>query len=569
MNIARFTKNIANNAITYKKKLYGALFLSHNIPQSVSAGTVVGGRVTVKNKSNFTWHRNHSEGKNVDLIVVINDKSTDTFNLSRSEVKPEECTTICFPLRIPFKEGKHTIRIDLVEQNVTIFSDNNVEPINLTIIVKNNYEISKKYSSIIKTARKINPWYYQPTSGVDTTDDGVHYPIFISKAKGCHFWDLNGRAFIDYVMGWGSCLLGYADDRIQETLKDIVSKAPSIAPFPQPVEMEVAKLLTEDIPSAEMVIFGKNGSDVCTLAARLARVVTGKKNILYCGYHGWQDFWAEQRGFAKTGIPERQECLIHPFEFNNERDFFRLFRLYKDNLAAVMLEPSGPGESIQGPEQDADPLFLQKISEVTKKAGALLVFDEIITGYRYQKGSVQKAFGIIPDLTCLGKAIASGMPLSALVGSSDIFQRGMANVNYGPTFKGEIYSFAAAKTAINIYRSEPVAEYIWNFGVRLKDGINKICNRADLNAECKGPPFRFALIFKELNKDRLRMKRTLYQQELLKAGVTTYNGIMIPSYAHDNKVLENTISAVEKAVDVITTAERKNDFERYIEIPMI
>lgn len=546
--------------------IYGALFLDHNIPACNVAGSVIGARVTVENKSNFSWSSSDPEGKHINLIVMIDNQNPETFHLSRTTVSPDERTTICFPLRIPFEKGPHTIRIDLVRQNDAIFSDHGVKPLELVITSENSPNTA--VLQLIETANNINPWHYRPTSGINIGTTGNCFPLFTSSAKGCKLWDSEGREYIDYVMGWGSCLLGYADYRIQKALTDILHTAP-IAPFPHPVEMEVSLMLSEDFPCADMAIFGKNGSDVCTVAARLARVVTGKKVILFSGYHGWQDFWAEQKGFPQTGIPERPEGLIHFFKFNNEDDFFRLYNLYKSDLAAVMLEPSGPGESIQGPEQDASPKFLSTIAEAARNAAALLIFDEIFTGYRYPKGSVQKAIGVIPDLTCLGKAIASGMPLSALVGRSEIFQRGMANVCYGPTYKGEIYSFAAAKAAINIYRDEPVAEYVWNFGTRLKNEINRICNHAGLKAECKGPPFRSALIFNEPDYCRLRMKRTLYQQELLKAGVITYNGIMIPSYAHNEAALEQTIASVERAVDRITRADLNNDFERYIEIPLI
>lgn len=229
----------------------------------------------------------------------------------------------------------------------------------------------------------------------------------------------------------------------------------------------------------------------------------------------------------------------------------------------------GPGESIQGPEQDADKDFLATIAEATRSVGALLVFDEIITGYQYPSGSVQKAMGIVPDLTCLGKAIGSGMPLAALVGRRHIFEQCMERTHYGPTFKGEVYSFAAAKAAIRIYRSEPVAETVWEYGTKLKKEINRLIAAIGVNADCKGPPFRMALIFNEPNADRLRLKRTLYIQELLKQSITTYNGIMLPSYAHDEEVMGKTLEAMGEALERVAYAEKQNNFERYLEIPIL
>ena len=218
---------------------------------------------------------------------------------------------------------------------------------------------------------------------------------------------------------------------------------------------------------------------------------------------------------------------------------------------------------------DADRDFLGSVAEAARSVGALLVYDEIITGYHYPGGSVQTPTWVIPDLACLGKAVGSGMPISALAGRAGIFQRSMARTHYGPTFKGEIYSFAAAKAAIGIYRTEPVARHIWDYGARLKARISGLCGEIGIPAACKGPPFRMALIFDEPDEERLRRMRTLYIQELLKGGMTTYNGIMLPSYAHDDEVFDQSIAIIAKALEVTAEAHRHNDFDRHIEIPLI
>src|SRR5262249_10305289 len=146
--------------------------------------------------------------------------------------------------------------------------------------------------------------------------------------------------------------------------------------------------------------------------------------------------------------------------------------------------------------------------------------------------------------TCLGKALSAGMPLSALVGRADVFRRSMASAHYGPTYRGEVYSLAAAKAAMRIYREEPVARDVWEYGTRLKEGINRSCQAVGIGAACIGPPFRMALVFLDSDAERSRLKRTLYQQQLLKAGVVTCGGTMLPSYAHDEQALETTLEAV-------------------------
>jgi glutamate-1-semialdehyde 2,1-aminomutase len=545
---------------------YGVYYHSHNIPERLPANTIIGAWVCLENRGDHTWQLHHPEGKRVDLIIRCDGTLLGTHLMPRAEVHPGERVTIYFPLRSPGAVGIHELQLELVEQNVTSFTDQGVSQLKLALLVE-PAPVTRS-APLYEQAAQIAPWYYQPTQGVSHSVDGRSFPLFISKAKGCYLWDLEGRRYIDYIMGWGCALLGYAEERVQQAVREVLDSA-AVVPFPHPLEIEVAHMLTEDIPCAEMVVFGKNGSDVCTVAARLARVFTGKKTILYSGYHGWQDFWAEQAGFAATGIPERPERLIHPFKFNDLSDFRRLFLRYRDDLAAVMLEPSGPGESVQGPVQDADRDFLAAIAEATREAGALLIYDEIITGYRYPSGSAQRATGVIPDLTCLGKALSGGMPLSAMVGRAPIFQRSMHKTHYGPTFRGEIYSFAAAKAAIHIYRNEPVAEYVWDYGTRLQQGINRLCQQLGIAAACVGPPFRMALAFHEPDPERLRLKRTLYQQELLKAGVVTYNAVMLPSYAHDDCVLQATLGALRLALEKVLIAEREDAFHRYIEIPLL
>ena len=358
----------------------------------------------------------------------------------------------------------HELQFDLVEQQVTCFTDQGVDPLKVTLVIE-PAPVSRSVT-LYEQAVRIYSVVLPTDPRCQSKCRWAEFPALHLEGQGLLLCGTRRGDSIS-TTSWAGGVPYSAMPRSasRQAIREVLDSA-AVVPFPHPLEIEVAHMLTDDIPCAEMVVFGKNGSDVCTVAARLARVFTGKKTILYSGYHGWQDFWAEQVGFAATGVPDRPERLIHPFKFNNLSDFMGLYQHYRDDLAAVMLEPSGPGEGIQGPVQDADRNFLAAIAQAAKEAGALLIYDEIITGYRYPSGSVQRATGVIPDLTCLGKALSAGMPLSALVGRAHIFQRSMHNTHYGPTFRGEIYSFAAAKAAIHIYRDEPVAEYVWDYGTQ-------------------------------------------------------------------------------------------------------
>ena len=206
---------------------------------------------------------------------------------------------------------------------------------------------------------------------------------------------------------------------------------------------------------------------------------------------------------------------------------------------------------------------------MTHEVGGLVTYDEIMSGFRYPGGSVQAATGVVPDLACFGKAMGGGLSLSALVGRRHVLERAMGTTAYGPTFKGEVYPFAAARVAMNIFRTEPVVPHIWDIGRRLQAGITALVEEHKVAAAMTGPPWRTALAFNETDPDRLRLVRTLYQQELLRGGMNTYNGFMLPNYAHDDAALQETLEIVDRALATVGAADRADDYHRRIEIPLL
>ncbi len=541
----------------------------HNIPARLLPKQVLGARIEVENTGTEVWLLHHPTGHRVDLFIRWGDTVTGTIMLPRAEVPPGGRVVLHFPLRVPETPGTHELTLDMVQQNVATFSERGSPPLRLPIEIPAVAPTATR--ELYDFANRVSPWYYQPTRGIDGAGDGdtaPAFPLFVSRAVGPHFWDVEGRQYLDYVMGWGCALLGYAPPEVQQAIAAELGSA-AVVPFPHPHELEVARMLTEDIPCAEMVIFGKHGSDACTVAARLSRSFTGRNTILFCGYHGWQDWWMQQLGFAATGIPDHARPILHRFRYNDLEGFKRLFEEHRADLAGVMLEAAGVVEGPQGPSHDADAGFLQAIADLTHEAGALLTYDEIMTGFRYPGGSVQAATGVVPDMACFGKALGGGLSLSALVGRRRILERCMGTTAYGPTFKGEVYPFAAARAAINIYRREPVAEQVWRYGQRLQQGMLALAGDHRVAAAITGPPFRTALAFTEPDHERLTLKRTLWQQELLRGGVHTYNGFFLPSYAHGDAEYEATMTVVDRALAQVAAAGRADDFHRRIEIPLV
>ena len=541
-------------------------YLGHALPGRWPAGSPCAVQVRLANRGNRAWQRAPADGRRVELLVRCGEQVLALAALPRAELRPGEEAVVHAVVRVPGSAGPHELVFDLVEHGVTVFSARGAEPLRATVLAE--AEPPDESERLFEPARRHSPWSYQPTGGLHRGRSGARYPLVVAEARGCRLRDPDGREYVDYVMGWGSALLGYAHPEVQEAVRQALGSA-AVVPFPVPDEGEVARQVSALVPSVERLTFGKNGSDACTLAARLARVFTGRRTLLFSGYHGWQDFWAEQSGFAQSGVPERVPPLIHRFRMNDVDDFERLFERHRADLAAVMLEPAGAVEGPQGPVPDADAAFLRHLRQRTREAGALLVFDEIFTCFRYAGHTVQQATGVAPDLTCLGKALGGGLPLSALGGRADVLESAMDRTHYGPTFGGEAYALAAARAARAVYQREPVAAHVWSHGERLRALLDAAGREAGLAARCVGPPFRMVVAFDEPDAQRQRLLGTLLHQELLRRGVLTYKGFWLPSWAHDDGTLEQAAAAARAAFAALARALRAGRLDEALETPLL
>jgi glutamate-1-semialdehyde aminotransferase len=303
--------------------------------------------------------------------------------------------------------------------------------------------------------------------------------------------DPEGNEWVDYVMAGGAAVLGYAHPEVQTAIAQQLASS-AVITLPHMLEIKVTQMLCEMIPCAEMVLFGKHGSDMCTAAIRIARLYTGRRKVLYSGYHGWHDWYAETLQ-PKLKVSSEPSTLFQ-FALNDFSSFRRLVQEHTGEIAAVMLEPAAQAATLDGPTCDADPAFLREVADVCHQQRCVLIFDEIVTGFRYPQGSVQQATGVIPDLACFGKALSAGMPLSALVGRREVMQTSLEAV-YMPTFRGEVYSLAAAVAALQMYKSQDVAGKIYDFGMALKDAINCLSRDLNVQGEMIGVPFRLIYRF--------------------------------------------------------------------------
>jgi glutamate-1-semialdehyde aminotransferase len=542
---------------------YAVGWLEHNLPSAWRRGEPYHVYLRVENRGSRRWHASHAGGQWVEVAVYLGADLHRTARIPH-DVAPGERALLTFPVAFPpdAVEGKWTVTVSFVEQNVAWFHESGMDP--LVVDVRAEEPERGPVAEAWAIARRSNWGMWFPGEGITRGRSGRRYPTLIERAEGCRVRDAEGNEWIDYVMAGGAALLGYAHPEIQAAIaRQLTSSA--VMTLAHMLEVKVTEMLCEMIPSAEMVLFGKHGSDACTAAIRTARLHTGRRKVLYSGYHRWHDWYAEtlQPRMAPPGEP----AALVPFELNRVASFDACVEAHRGEIAAVILEPAAQAVSLDAPPGEADPAFLRHVADVCRAQGAVLIFDEIVTGFRYPHGTVQQASGVRPDLTCLGKALSGGMPLSALVGRREVMQAAQ-HVAYMPTFRGEVYSLAAAAAALTIYRRQDVPGQISAIGEALRSAVNQLSDELGIRGGLIGVPCRMIYRFDEPDPQRRVPMRTFLQQELLQRGVLTYKGFMLPSLAHGARDLEQTANAFGGALARVREVAAEGAFVRHLEIPL-
>jgi len=368
-------------------------------------------------------------------------------------------------------------------------------------------------------------------------DDGA-FPRFAERADGYELIDVQGRSFVDWTNGGGPVILGYNHPAVEEAVRaQLAHKAGPTLTLMHPVELEVASKLTEMVPCAEMVAFGKNGSDAVTAAVRIARAATRREVILHHGGHGFHDWFVSSLGAA--GVPKSIGSLVHSFPYNDVAALEELFDRLDGQVAAIVMEPV----NIVMPETG----YLESVRELAHGRGALLIFDEMVTAFRLAPGGAQELFGVTPDLAALGKGIANGMPLSAVVGRRE-YMRHLPHVAYGMTFRGETLSLAVARAVLGVIRAQPVAEHLAAVGTAVREGFERACATHGVIAQLNGPPARMSFAFGDDAAVPPERLETVFLRECARNGVLT-NGNILPSFAHDQEAIDRTMSAFDEALE--------------------
>ncbi|MDF2178304.1 aminotransferase class III-fold pyridoxal phosphate-dependent enzyme [Aliiglaciecola sp. CAU 1673] len=367
-------------------------------------------------------------------------------------------------------------------------------------------------------------------------------PLFAERAHGAYLWDIDDNRYMDFVSSLLCISLGYADEDVNAAVAQQLNNG-TIFSLPHRLETEVAELLIELIPCAQMVRFGKNGSDATSAAIRLARAHTGKEAIGVCGYHGWHD-WYIGSTTRDLGVPSAVKALTHKFGYNDLASFEKLMAEQGDTLAAIIMEPMNLSYPAPG--------FLETIREETRKRGIVLVFDETITGFRYSLGGAQALFGVTPDLATFGKGMANGFPLSAVVGREDIMRR-MEDIFFSGTFGGETLSLAAAKACIQKLKRENVAEHFVQMGTMLLDGLNKLIEKhgvGDWVKTCGHPSWSFCL-FNRPGVDAMLLK-SVFLQEMIARDVLILGSHNI-NFSHKTEHIQQLLDTYDTVLPLLAS----------------
>lgn len=365
-------------------------------------------------------------------------------------------------------------------------------------------------------------------------------PMFLTHGLGSASWDVDGNEYVDFISALLPNILGYNDPDVNFAIQTQLSKGISFS-LSTELEMRLAEKLCSIIPCAQSVRFAKNGTDVTSAAIRIARSYTKRDKVLVCGYHGWQD-WYIGTTTRNKGVPKAVSDLSTVLPYN---DLNRLEELLKgEEYAAVIMEPC----NITPPQEG----YLAGVKALCEQFQTVLIFDEVITGFRFALGGAQEYFNVTPHLACFGKAMGNGMPISAIVGQKDIMHE-VEEIFFSGTFGGEALSIAASLATIEKMEREPVLKNIWQFGQDLSQELDKILIETSLQEVIKPggyAPWRI-LQFLPAGVYSAFDVKTFFIQEMIKRGILINSSFNI-NYAHSDfdkykcvKALQETLSLIQ------------------------
>lgn len=421
-----------------------------------------------------------------------------------------------------------------------------------------------KGQSLYRQAKKIIPGGTQLFSKRPEMYLPDLWPAYYQKAKGCEVWDLDGRKYIDACyMGIGTSVLGYADPDVDKAVIAAIKKS-TVSTLNCPEEVELARVLCRLHPWAQMVRYSRSGGEAMAMAVRIARAYAGKDIILFCGYHGWHDWYlssniADDRsldghllpGLEPAGVPRNLRKTAIPFHFNDLDGFQKVFERYRSRVAAVVMEPARNFYPQEG--------FLETIREVTKTAGVVLIFDEVSSGWRNAVGGIHLKFKVNPDMAVLGKGMSNGYPMAAVIGRAFVME-GAQKTFMSSTYWTERIGPVSALATIRKMKKCNVPSYLAGVGAKIQEGWKTLAAKHGLKIDVGGiyPLSHFSFQYNEP-----LVLKTLFTQIMLEKGFLATTAFYA-SYAHKENHIKKYLKAVDETFHVIAKAIEEGDPSRFL-----
>lgn len=394
------------------------------------------------------------------------------------------------------------------------------------------------------------------------------WPSYYSRAKGADVWDLDGRKFTDMsYMGIGACVLGYADDDVDAAVREAIDVG-TMTTLNCPEEVELADLLCELHPWADMVRYTRAGGEALSVAVRIARAHTGRDRIAFCGYHGWHDWYLAANlsesnalgahlltGLEPSGVPSQLSGTARPFHFNQIEELETLLGDRREEFAAIVVEPVR--------NYDPETGFLERIKEIAEEIGAVLIFDEVTSGLRLNTGGVHMIYGVSPHMAVFAKAMANGYPMAAIIGTGDVMEAAQGSF-ISSTFWTERIGPVAALATIRKHRDRNVSSHLIEIGKLVQQAWRDAATKSGLAVSVTGIPPLGHFSFDYPNGLAMR---TLFTQMMLEAGFLA-TGAFYAAYAHQESDVARYAAAADEAFGVIAAAHEKNEVESLLKGPV-
>ncbi len=428
-------------------------------------------------------------------------------------------------------------------------------------------EKNKKGIALYKRAKEIIPGGTQLLSKRPEMFLPDLWPSYYQKAKGCFVWDLDGNKYLDFsYMGIGACILGYSDDDVNKAVKMAIDNS-SMSTLNCPEEVELAELLLKIHPWAGMVRYARTGGESMAVAVRIARAYTGKDKIAFCGYHGWADWYLSSNladdknldghllaGLEPNGVPRGLAGTMLPFHYNKIEELEKII-VENNDIGVIVMEPMKFQADSSG--------FVSRVREIADKTKAVLIFDEITVGFRFNIGGSHLKLGINPDMAVFAKGISNGFAMGVIIGKKEIMQSAQTSF-ISSTYWTERIGPTAAIATINKMIKENVPEYLEKTGLIIKNGLIEMAKKHNIKLHVDGFPAMLHIGFDYSNSQAIR---TLYTQEMLKRNVLASGGIYV-SLAFKDEHIKEFLKAVDEVFAILAKAIGENKVESLIEGPI-